>query len=574
MPGGLGDVKLSASVRAVLLDPSAWGEILQTFGHAMRVAAALTDAEGQLLGDIHNAQPVWGMLRDAAPAVTECGPLWVAMPPPCTAVQDALRTGLVVTVHDRAGLAHSVVPLLLGTEPLGAVVAGQVFDRYPDPLVLRRVAREFGVSAHDLWAVARSQQPVSAVLLESSSRLLGVLGRAFLRQRYAAILEATLAETNGRFRLLVEAVSDYALFTMDPAGHVTSWNSGAERMLGYDEAQILGQDFSRIFTPGDTQNRVPERHLNKAVNLGLSEEEGWRVTATQKRFWARVNITPIVTDAGSAGGFAVIVQDVTEGRKGAIVLEEARQERARLHDHFLSHVSHELRTPLTAIYFFTTNVLDGILGDVNAEQREQLTLALENVDQLKHIVTDLLDITLVDTHRIVVEPEDVSTAKLIAEVISTCGTTAAAKSIALKSDVAPGLPFVWADPTRVRQILTNLIVNGIKFTPEHGTVTVGSRPYAEDQRYLCLWVSDTGSGISPENREVIFDRLAQVTVSERTSRGGLGLGLFISSELVARHGGRIWVESELGHGSTFYFTLPVAPAHVAVTAPILKEQHQ
>ena len=251
------------------------------------------------------------------------------------------------------------------------------------------------------------------------------------------------------------------------------------------------------------------------------------------------------------------MQDVTERRKIAIVLEEARQERARLQEKFLSHVSHELRTPLTAIYFFTTNVLDGLLGDLTPEQREHLAFALDNVKQLKDMVSDLLDITRVETHKLTVEPQHASPAKLIAEALSTCRTNAAAKNISLRSDVAPGLPFVWADPARVRQILINLIDNGIKFTPEGGTITVESRPFAEDDGFLCLSVSDTGCGISPENREIIFDRLAQVKSSAEASRSGLGLGLFISRELVSRHGGRIWVESQLGHGSTFYFTLPV-----------------
>jgi hypothetical protein len=123
--------------------------------------------------------------------------------------------------------------------------------------------------------------------------------------------------------------------------------------------------------------------------------------------------------------------------------------------------------------------------------------------------------------------------------------------------MAPGLPFVWADPVRVRQILINLIDNGIKFTPEGGTLLVKCTALAEDEGFLRLSVSDTGCGISPENREIIFDRLAQIKSGVAASRSGLGLGLFISRELVSRHGGRIWVESQLGHGSTFYFTLPV-----------------
>ena len=381
--------------------------------------------------------------------------------------------------------------------------------------------------------------------------------RATLQQRYGAILEAKLAETNGRFRWLVEGVRDYALFTMDPTGRVTSWNGGAERMLGYVEAEIVGQNFSCIYSPEDIESHQPEKQLQKAVQAGRAEDEGWRVRGNREQFWANVNITALLEDAGSVRGFAIIMQDVTERRKIAVALEEARQARSRLQEEFLSHVSHELRTPLTAIYLFTTNVLDGLLGGLTPEQHKHLTLALDNVKQLKSMVSDLLDITRVDTYKLSVKPQHVSAVTLIADGLSTCRTNAAAKRISLRSDVAPGLPFIWADPARVRQILINLIDNGIKFTPELGAVTVTNGPFAEGDGFLCLSVADTGCGISPENLELVFDRLAQVKSGVEASRSGLGLGLFIARELVSRHGGRIWVESQLGHGSSFFFTLPV-----------------
>jgi len=551
-----GNMEVSATLRAKLLDFNAWSEILTTYGRTMRVAVALTDSQGQVLGKCHNAQPVWRLVHDTARRWGSGCPFCITTHVPCTAVADALQTGGVAMVRDQAGLTHVAVPLLLGKLPFGAIIAGQVFDRYPEPLLLRRVAKEFGVSAQRLWELAREQRPISNAILQASGDLLCALGHAFLRQRYGAILEAKLAETNGRFRLLVEGVRDHALFTMDPTGRVTSWNGGAERLLGYLEAEIMGQNFSCIFTREDIQNRIPEKQLHKALETGRAEDEGWRVRGNRKQFWASVNITVFDT-AGLARGFAIIVQDVTERRKIATVLEEARQERECLQEKLLSHVSHELRTPLTAIYLFTTNLLDGVLGDLTPEQHEHLTFALDNVKQLKSMVSDLLDITRVEAHKLTVEPQHLSLGKLIDDVFSTCRTNAAVKNISLRSNIAPGLPFTWADPARVRQILINLIDNGIKFAPASGTVTVEVRPSAESEGFLSLSVSDTGCGISPENREIVFDRLSQVRSTADASRSGLGLGLFISRELVSRHGGRIWVESELGHGSTFYFTLPV-----------------
>jgi PAS domain S-box-containing protein len=554
---GSGSVELSPKLRADLLDLDAWGEILATYSRTMGVAVALTDSEGHVLGECHNAQPVWSLVHGSSHRRGEECPFCITKGPPCTAVAESLQTGEVVRVRDQAGLTHVAVPLLLGKQRLGTVLAGQVFDRYPEPLSLRRVAKEFNISAQQLWDVAKSQRPVGSVTLHASGDLLRALGHAFLQQRYGAILEANLADTNARFRLLVEGTRDYAFFTMDLTGRVNSWNVGAERMMGYVEGEIVGQNFSCIFTAEDIQNHVPEKQLMRASQVGRSEGEGWRVGANHKQFLANLNITALSESAGAVRGFAIIMQDVTERRKIAIVQEEARQERARLQETFLSHVSHELRTPLTAIYFFTTNVLDGLLGDLTPEQHEHLAFVLDNVKQLKGMVSDLLDITRVETHKLSVAPQYASPVKLIAEVLGTCRRNAEMKKINLSCGVSSGLPFVWADPARVLQILTNLIDNGIKFTPEGGTVNVASRPIAEDEDFLCLTVSDTGCGISPENCETIFNRLAQVRSSVAASRSGLGLGLFIARELVLRHGGRIWVESQLGRGSTFCFTLPV-----------------
>jgi PAS domain S-box-containing protein len=557
LKGGSGTVELSPRLRAELLDLDAWGEILTTYSRTMRVAVALTDPGGRVLGRCHNAQPAWKLVRGATHVRDVGCSFCITTSLPCTAVAEALQTGGTVMVRDQAGLTHVAVPLLLGKRHLGAIIAGQVFDRYPEPLPLKRVAREYGVSAQQLWDVARKQRPVSGANLQASGDLLCALGHAFLQQRYGAILEANLAEANRRFRFLVEGTRDCALFTTDSTGDVTSWNLGAERMLGYVEAGIVGHNFSCLFTPEDIENRVPEKQLDKALQTGRGEDEGWRVTGNQKQFWANVNITALREDGTPNRGFAIIVRDVTERRKTAIILEDARWDRARLQEKFFSHVSHELRTPLTAIYFYTSNVLDGLLGDLTPKQREHLTFALDNVKQLKDMVSDLLDITRVETHKLNVEPQHTSLTKLIAEVLSTCRTNATAKNISLLSDVTPDLPFVWADPARVKQILINLIDNGIKFTPEGGTVTVQSRPIVEGEDFLCLSVSDTGCGISPENREAIFDRLAQVKSRAEASRSGLGLGLFIARELVSRHAGQIWVESRLGQGSTFYFTLPL-----------------
>ena len=264
-------------MRAELLEFGAWSEILLSFGRTTRAAVALTDSRGRLLGDCHNVQPVWKLIHASMQqGVAEC-PFCISKTQSCTAVLDALRTGVPAIVHDQAGLTHLAVPLSLGSVHLGAIIAGQVFDRYPEPLSLRRVAKDFEISAPELWDIARKERPISSAALLASGDLLSALGNAFLRQRFATILEVKLAEANRRFRLLVEGVRDHALFTMDPNGFVTSWNRGAERLLGYAEAEILGRNFSCFFTPEDVQGLLPETRLQVALQAGQAASEGWRV---------------------------------------------------------------------------------------------------------------------------------------------------------------------------------------------------------------------------------------------------------------------------------------------------------
>jgi PAS domain S-box-containing protein len=456
----------------------------------------------------------------------------------------------------------------LGNQLLGAIIAGQVADQYPESLLLERAAKIFGVSAQVLWRLSTNQRPVSRFALQQAGDLLCTLGQAFLRQRYGAILETHVAQSNLRFRLLVECVTDYALFTTDYLGRVTNWNLGAERMLGYPETKIVGQHFSRLFLPEDVQDGAPGKQLLKASQEGRSEDEGWRVRENRTRLWANVIITPLTEEVGSHRGFAVVMQDITDRRKAAIELETIRLERVSLQEQFLSHVSHELRTPLTAIYLFVTNLLDGVLGDLTPEQREHLEFSLQNVKQLKEMVSDLLDVSRIETLKLTVRPQHVSLPGLITEALNTCRANAESKNINLCADIAQGLPSAWADRARILQVLINLIDNGIKFTPNNGSVTVQGRIFPEDNNFLCISVVDTGCGISPGNCLIVFERLAQVKTFNEASRKGLGLGLFISRELVSRQGGRIWVDSRVGRGSSFSFTLPTFSL-LKLCAPIL-----
>jgi signal transduction histidine kinase len=238
-------------------------------------------------------------------------------------------------------------------------------------------------------------------------------------------------------------------------------------------------------------------------------------------------------------------------------LEMSRHQQLEFKNQFLSHVSHELRTPLTCIYQFVTILLDGLAGDINTEQRYHLGTVLNSVHQLRAMIRDLLEATRAESGKIRIEPRCVTIGELIEQAVSMMAATAKEKQVGLEVGLDTRIPFVYADPDRVLQVLINLIDNGIKFTPPEGSILVKACMVEADQNMVYLSVADTGRGIGPEARALIFERLYQDPNSVDNNRAGLGLGLFIAKELVELHGGRIWVASEVGNGSTFSFTLPL-----------------
>jgi signal transduction histidine kinase len=238
-------------------------------------------------------------------------------------------------------------------------------------------------------------------------------------------------------------------------------------------------------------------------------------------------------------------------------LEMSRNQQIEFKNKFLSHVSHELRTPLTCIHQFVSILLDGISGDITPEQRDHLNTILRSVNQLGAMVRDLLEATRAESGKIRLEPRCLSIGDLVHGAAAMMQAMAQEKQIGLEVGVDRSIPFVLGDPDRVFEVLINLIENAIKFTPADGAVTVQACRVPTDPDYACISVTDTGCGIQPEARSLIFERLYQDPNSVDGSRKGLGLGLYIAKELVELHGGRIWVASEPGNGSTFSFTLPI-----------------
>ena len=254
-------------------------------------------------------------------------------------------------------------------------------------------------------------------------------------------------------------------------------------------------------------------------------------------------------------------------------LEIAQKKQLDFKNQFLSHVSHELRTPLTCIHQYVTLLLDGIAGAMAPEQADHLKTVLKSVNQLHAMIRDLLEATRVEGGKMRIEPRCVALGGLVQQTVAMLRPTADQKRVGLEIGLDQRLPLVHADPDRVLEVLINLVDNAIKFTPAEGSVVVKACMVEADPGFVYISVSDTGRGISPEAKNLIFDRLYQDADSVDNNRSGLGLGLFICREIVRLHDGRIWVSSELGQGSTFSFTLPVY-SMAKLLAPVIIYQNR
>jgi PAS domain S-box-containing protein len=248
-----------------------------------------------------------------------------------------------------------------------------------------------------------------------------------------------------------------------------------------------------------------------------------------------------------------------ESQQRADALEEANvrlRELDRLKSEFLANMSHELRTPLNSVIGFSEVLIDGLVGEVTSEQEECLGNIRSSGKHLLALVNDILDLSKIEAGRMELEMATFDVAELLAEVEVTIRPLIEKKSQVLKVEQAGGLPPLTADRLRVKQVLLNLLNNGYKFTPVGGRIGLSCR--LADEATILFSVADTGIGIKPEDQEIIFEEFRQADGSASREVTGTGLGLAISKRLVEMHGGRIWVESEYGHGATFSFLLPLA----------------
>src|SRR3984885_8268252 len=379
-------------------------------------------------------------------------------------------------------------------------IIGQHFSRFYPAEALERgfpaheleVAKATGVFEDEGWRVRKDgtlfwANVVITAVRNAHGELLGFAKvTSDLTQR--RLHEEELRRGEERFRLLVEGVSEYAIFMLDPNGRVATWNLGAERIKGYTAAEIIGKHFS-IFYPQEVRDSGwPEHELKVAAEKGSISDTGWRLRKDGTTFWGNVTLTALRDDDGHLVGYAKLTRDLTESKRSEAMelvnqqREEmldaersarmAAQRATRVKDEFLATLSHELRTPLSAILGWT----QVLLRENSSKEPAQLKRAIEVIDRnaraQAQLIEDLLDLSRIMTGKLRLDLHQISFAGVIEAAVDSATPAAEAKGIRLKAILGAGQDIISAVGSRLQQVVWHLLTNAIKFTPKGGQVQV------------------------------------------------------------------------------------------------------
>ena len=391
------------------------------------------------------------------------------------------------------------------------------------------------------------------LVIESMGLIYARLRETHLRQLYDAAQQTAeqLRESEERFRLLVNEAKDYAIWMMDTAGCVASWNRGGEQLTGYSAAEILGRHFSCFFPPKEIAETTPEAMIENARVRGRFETEGWRVRKDGTQWLANIVLTALHDASGKLLGFSIITRDITQDRLRELELTEARDaalEASRLKSSFITNVTHEIHSPLNIILGYADLMAERLaeLGD------ERATAYADPVrragKRLIDTVASILEVSRIEAGAYRVDPKPIVLAEFIARLLEEFKVLAARKGLALNARIEEPQATIRFDESCLANALTNLLQNAIKFT-ERGEVSVHLGRDASAA--LCLEVRDTGVGIDAAYLPHIFEVFSQEDPGLTRSFEGVGLGLALVKKYLELNGAELKVTSEKSKGSTF-----------------------
>jgi PAS domain S-box-containing protein len=361
--------------------------------------------------------------------------------------------------------------------------------------------------------------------------------------------ESGLHSYETQFRLMVEEVTDYAIFMLDPQGQVVSWNKGARRIKGYEAGEIVGRHFSCFYTAADQQRGVPMRALKVAAATGHFRNSGWRVRKDGSMFLADVVVTAVKDESGSLIGFSKVTRDVTESRASESRLDATALEVMRSTLRVVAEANHELRGPIQVIFTWAM-VLEKQLDALGVEDRRALGGIKRAGSRLTSIIDQMLDLSRIDAGAFEAKRVPIDPTALIEEFIDDYKVLAEQKGLTLDwSSEAPGSTLEF-DEYCFTHMLSNLLNNAIKFT-ERGRV--GVRLFRDTGGGLALEVSDTGIGMDEKFVSRLFDPFSRE--QRKSGIDGAGLGLAVTKRYLELNGASISVQTRKDAGSTFLVRL-------------------
>jgi PAS domain S-box-containing protein len=374
--------------------------------------------------------------------------------------------------------------------------------------------------------------------------------------------QEALRESEERFRMLVQGVTDYAIYMLSPTGQITNWNSGARRIKGYEHDEVIGTHFSRFYTEDDRASGMPQRALQQAAEQGRFEAEGWRVRKDGSRFWAHVVIDPIRNDMGTLVGFAKITRDITERRNAATALEQAREalfqsQKLEAIGKLTGGVAHDFNNLLNVM----TNGLSMLRDRSRDASETRIITAMEQAAQRGATLTQQL-LSFARQQPIRPEARDLNRVITSFEAVLRRGSR---NALRFELALAPKLPQVMVDAAQFETALLNLVVNARDATPDGGKITVatGEVQIGEHQvgtlapgHYVVVAVQDTGSGMPPD----VVNRAVEPFFTTKEIGKGTGLGLSQVYGMVQQSGGDLEIRSVLGEGTTMRLYFPALAA--------------
>lgn len=343
------------------------------------------------------------------------------------------------------------------------------------------------------------------------------------------------------FRMMVESLKGYSLFTTDMAGNISSWNVGSEKLFGYKENEIIGKNFALIFTQEDIQKSIPEQELKKAKKSGKAIEEKNLVKKDGSLFWA--------------SGLVYSLKDKKGGRRGfTFILIDRSQEKAvdKRKDDFISTATHELKTPIASMRLFAEVV------EKQTEERGD-RIALDSVrelnvqlDRLTALMNYLLDVAKVQQGRFELNKTFFDVNQLIEGCILMIKSVSKERTINFIKD--KNKKEIYADRERLGQVLTNLISNSVKYSAKEKEIIVKSE---HKKNNIVISVQDFGAGIPEAEQKLIFNRFYRINSTINQHISGIGLGLYVAMQIVKAHHGKMWVKSTENKGSIFFLSIPI-----------------